>query len=338
MVRVTKFGGLVFSVLAIATSGCSSASTNVDHAAGGNIGTSGNQGGGASTSGGTGGTGNATGGAVLVGGTTSTGTNGGTNGAGASSTATASGGATSGGATSGTTPNSGEVLVVSVLNGENQLTITDVGASFYAGTLKRCSSQTFGDCIYYTNCSQPSTYVSAGTLTITSPATATLPANNIAMVPNADNSYTYAGLSGTFAGGESVHIAASGATVPAFSVDLTAPLALLINSPATDNYGSIQASKSSDFVIQFSRGTAGVTLVALPLDFETSTEYVECTSEPGASSLTIPKAALAVAGPVLSLLTVATKQIVAGDYAVSAGINMNAFTPDKQHPVTIEIN
>jgi hypothetical protein len=158
------------------------------------------------------------------------------------------------------------------------------------------------------------------------------------MVPNTDDTYTNAPLSGTFAGGETVHIAANGATVPAFSVDLTAPLVLLVDSPATDNYGSIQASASSDLVIQFSRGTTGVALVALPLDFDTSTEYVECTSEPGASSLTIPKAALAVAGRVLSLLSVATKQIVAGGYTISAGIYMNAFTPDKQHPVTIEIN
>jgi len=335
MVRVTKFGGLVFSVLATATSGCSSDSTNVDHAASGNTGTSGNQGGSVSTSGGTGGTGNATGGAGLVGVSTSTGTNGGTNGAGAS-TAAASGGATSGGATSGATPNSGVVWVVSVLS--NQSILGQVATMFYTGALKRCSSQTFGDCIYYTNCSLPPAYVSAGTLAITSTATATLPANDITMVPNADNTYTDAPLSGTFAGGETVHIAASGATVPSFSVDLTAPLALLINSPATDSYGTIQASRSSDLVIQFSRGTTGVALVVLPLDFDTSTEYVECTSEPGASSLTIPKAALAVAGRELTLLSVTTKEIVAGDYAVSAGIYMNAFTPDKQHPVTIEIN
>lgn len=317
---------LVLSVLGIAIAGCSGESTNVEHAGGGNTGTTDHQGGSASNSGGTAGIGNTTGG--LGGGTASPGTTTG-------GTGTASPGTGTGGTSGGPTPNSGTIMVASVFH--DQMTTAEVYAMFYAGSPTQCSSQPYGDCIYYTNCSQPSTFVSAGTLSITSPATAALAANDISIVPNADNSYTYAPLSGTFAGGETVHIAASGATVPAFSADMTVPLGLLVESQATDNYGTIRASKSSDLVIQFSRGGTGVALVAMPLTYDTSTEYVECTSEPGASSLTIPKAALAVAGPVLNLLTVATKSVVAGAYAVDAAIYMNAFTPDKQHPVTIEI-
>jgi len=310
MTRHFDFRALVLSVAGIAITGCSGEPTNVDHAAVGGTGSADNQGGSASNSGGTAGM--------------------------STTTAGRSGGTTSTGGTSGAAPNSGLIFVGSVLDAD--VIYAQVAARFYAGALNRCSSQTFGSCIYYTNCSLPSSYVSAGTLSVTSPATADLAANNISMVPNADNSYVTAGLSGTFAGGESVHIAASGATVPALSLDLTAPLALLVDSPAADNYGAIQASKSSDLVIQFSRGMTDVRLVALPMTFDSSTEYVECTSEPGASSLTIPKAALAVAGRVIDLLTVTTKEVVVGGFAIKASLLMNAFTPDKQHPVTIEIN
>jgi hypothetical protein len=153
------------------------------------------------------------------------------------------------------------------------------------------------------------------------------------MVPNGDNTYTTGALGGAFSGGETAHIAASGGTVPAFSADLPVPLALLIQSPVPDATGVMLASASSDLVIQFSRGTTGVELYA-----QNDDGTLSCHSTLGASSLTIPKAALAASGGQLVLYTWATKEIVAGDFTITSGVVMNAFTTNKLHPVTIQLN
>jgi hypothetical protein len=239
------------------------------------------------------------------------------------------------GANAGGKSNAGQFVLYSiVLDQFNRAAQTN--ATFYSAPAS-CPVQTFGDCIVHPDCPSVATYVSAGTLTVTSPATATLPANNVTVTPNADNTYDNAGLSGLFSGGEAVHISASGATVPAFSANLTAPLVLLIDSPTPDATGIIHANASSDLVIQFSRGAAGVALFAQNLSAGLPA-WLECTSAPNASSMTIPKAALAAVGGPIYLLTRATQEVVAGDFTVTTGIFMNAYTPDKQNPVTIQFN
>jgi hypothetical protein len=127
-----------------------------------------------------------------------------------------------------------------------------------------------------------------------------------------------------------------GATVPAFSADLTVPVAILINSPTPDSYGTIHASASDDLVIQFSRATSDVRLSVQTIpDGEVE---LECNSALGASTFTIPKEALAVAGRQIYLFTRASKGIVAGDFVVDTDIIMNAYTTDKAHPVTIALD
>ena len=211
-----------------------------------------------------------------------------------------------------------------------------VSASFYAAT-SACPVQTFGDCVLHSACTGSATTVSAGTLTVTSPATATLAANNVTISPNTDNTYDQAALSGLFSGAEVANISASGASVPAFSAALTVPLVLLIDSPTPDADGTIQANSSSDLVIQFSRGTTGVVLSAQPIN-PASSDWLECNSAPGANSLTIPAAALAATAGQLYLVTRATEDIVAGDFTVNVGVMMNAYMPNKTTPVTIQIN
>ena len=297
MTRYLRFGIWALWILSIATSGCGGGSGSGDQGANGPT-TGGAGGAGNSSSGGTGQTGGA-------------------------------------GGTSAGKSNVGQLFLLSIV--EDQFNrVTQVSAQFYTSP-QTCPFQTYGDCIVRPDCTSLPNYVSAGTLTITSPATTTLPANNITMTPNADYTYSNGALSGPFGGTEAVHVAASGATVPAFSADLTAPLALLIDSPTADANGIISANRSSDLVIQFSRGVPGVALVAQYLSggFQ---YWIECTSAPGASSLTIPKAALDNAASGLYLLTWSSKEITAGDFTVMTGIIMNAFTPDKQHPVVINFN
>jgi hypothetical protein len=270
------FSALACWVLSVVITGCSGNPNSVSNAAAGNASTSTNQGASGSTSGGAGGVGNVTWGSAGLG--------------------------ASGGTNNGGTSRYGHFTLLSVHDYSGSF--AQASAAFYTTTSQPCSSQAFGDCVLSATCSSSVNYVSAGTLTVTSPATSTLPANNVTMVPNADNTYTAGGLSGAFSGGESAHIAASGANVPAFSEDLTVPLALLIDSPTPDSQGIIQASTSSDLVIQFSRGTTGVELYVQNAD-----GMFECHSAPGASSLTIPKNALG-SGATLSLFTLEVTKLL----------------------------
>ena len=253
----------------------------------------------------------------------------GTGGAG-NSTAVGSGG--NAGSNSTTDTNSGFVYLYSLV-----MTSTSrpalVNASFHTSPAA-CPKQTYGDCTVTPDCTALPSYVSAGNLTITSPATATAGANDFTMSPNADNTYDVHSLAGPFSGAESMHVAASGATVPAFSVDMTGPLALLLESPAADANGTIYSDRSGDLVLKFTRNAPDVSIVAIHL---TSVPVdIECNSAPNANTLTIPKAALdAVQGPIY-LLTVAKRNVTAGNFAVTIGMAMSAFLPDKQHPIVVD--
>jgi len=304
MIRIFELGSLAFWVMSLAVTGCSGPSDANQTGAGGS--SSANAGGNNSVTGGAGGSGSVNGGA-------------------------GQGGSTTG---NGGPVHEGHFVLLSLVMAQTRA--AQASASFYTAASPLCTVQTFGDCALHSNCALSVNSVSAGTLTVTSAATATLPANNVSMVPNADSAYDNGVLSGLFSGAEALHIAASGGTVPAFSADVSAPLVITIDAPTPDSNGIIHATTTSDLTIQFSRGTSDVVLSAQVLGGG-SPDWLECTSSK-AGSMIIPTAALAAAGGPLSLLTRATRNIIAGDFTVTVGVYMNAYTQDKLHPVQIQFN
>jgi hypothetical protein len=191
----------------------------------------------------------------------------------------------------------------------------------------------FGDCTFYPNCEDgvTVTYVSAGSVTLT----ATQPAVSATSDPGSDNEYRIGSgsMQPGFSGGETAHIAASGAVIPAFATDISIPLTLLIDSPAPDANGLITASVSRDLVLKFSRGSAGVDLF---LQSSGGDGSVTCQAKSESGSVTIPKEALAIIGGThAQLWTFGNKTIAAGDWSIIVGSLMEAYTPDKSHYVTL---
>lgn len=328
MIRIPNLAAMTLLVFGVAVTGCGSSSRGPSEASAGSGGASeGQAGGGGTDAGGDRGT-------AGGGGSGDSNTSGG--GAAGSAGATALGGdagsATAGGAT-GTTPivKQGRVLLYSVT--VDQATRRDaVYATFYTAASGQCTSVTIGACQVNLGCSQAPEPVSAGTLSVTSPEAGTLPANAVTISPSANATYPSSALSGAFMGGEALHIAASGATVPAFSSDLTAPLPLLIDSPVPSNTGTISTTSAGALLLKFSRGASDVMLYA-----ESSDGTIECYSDPGTSTLLIPQSALAGADT-LYLYTLSTRNLTSGDYAITTGILMNALTPDRASSVKIVVN
>jgi len=202
-----------------------------------------------------------------------------------------------------------------------------------------CQYQTYGDCSYApatSTCSDlTSGVVSAGTVTITS-STSISPID-VTIPPNSDGSYTQTALNTFFVGHEQVHLAASGATVPAFSTDVTAPLVLLVNSPSYDASGVITASIQKDLVITFSRGTAGVTMDVLATN---TNGTLNCSVDSQKGQLTVPAAALAAfgAGNQFSILTSSITSIpVADSWSIAVGVIMDAMNPDRTQPISVQL-
>jgi hypothetical protein len=331
MGEILKSGAWILLAAALSSLGCGSDPSSGNAADTGGTGTSNSVGGTGNGSGGNGTNANSTGGTGTSNSVGGTGNGSGGNGTNANSTG---GTGQIGGTSSGGILRKGEFTLHSLVS--DSLRVNEVWASFY--TLSQaCPSQQFGDCVVLKDCSTSPTYFSAGVLTVTTQASASLKANNISITPDADNTYTGEVLSGMFGGQEVAHLTASGGTVPAFSVDVTAPLVLLIDSPTPSATGNIQASASSDLVIQFSRGATGVVLFA-QIYARGSAQTLECTSPVGASSLTIPKAALgSFVGGSIGLYTRAVQDRVVGDFTVTTGIYMNAYTTNKQSPVVIDV-
>lgn len=229
----------------------------------------------------------------------------------------------------------GQVLVLNV----HQESITSgLSATFrdISATTVACEpSQSFGDCTFSPSCedSWMTTYVSAGAITMTSAQ----PAMTVTLEPGLDNAYnTGTGSMGAgFSGGESAHIAASGATIPAFTADITIPLTLLIDSPKPDSSGLIIANADSDLIVKFSRGTAGVDVF---LQSFTPTGMLTCQAKSEVGSMTICKEALALLDSTFARLwTFGYKIVEAGDWSITVGSIMEAYTPDKSHPVKISV-
>lgn len=194
---------------------------------------------------------------------------------------------------------------------------------------------TSGECAYVSassSCSQfTGAIVSAGTVTVSS--TTATPPFDVTISPSLGGGYAATPVS-SLLGGEQIHIAAAGDTVPAFSADVTAPSALRVNSPTFDATGVITASIQTDLVITLSGGTLGVTMDVLA---STRNGTLSCSVDSQKGQLTIPAAALAAlgAGNQFSLYTTKIAFIPAGDWSISVGTIMDAMSPDGALPITV---
>jgi hypothetical protein len=246
---------------------------------------------------------------------------------------------------SGGRDNAGTATAGSAATRHGSVTIADllsplpekvIAAEFIASEVDPgCTLRNFGDCVVQLNCakSAPATvYASAGVVS----ATCAAPAINVQIQPDSDNAYASQPFSSALGGGETLHVAVSGGTVAAFATDITVPLVLLVNSPATDSGGTILASSANDLKLAFSRGVAGTDLVA---EGSTQDVSISCMVNSTLGVLTIPAAAIGAigAGASISLYTFATVSVTAGDWNVDVQSVMNAYTPDHKEAVQIQV-
>jgi len=177
---------------------------------------------------------------------------------------------------------------------------------------------------------QPSQPLTAGDLSVTSPnssvnGTGISPVGNLYDAQFDDN----------LVGGETFHIVASGGTVPAFAIDLSAPRNLLLDSPAAPD-GVIAATTTADLVLNFTQGVPGVEVTAIGFS---ANSHLDCRMPSETGILTIPAAALAAlgAGNRIDFFTNKSTMVLVGNTSIDAGVLMGFFTPDKLHHVRVEL-
>jgi hypothetical protein len=282
----------------------------------------------------------ATGGAgaptTQVGGSNNVGIVGGTSGRGGTSSTGGTSASSTAGGTVATPGKTGQVMVMNLHQASVTRGLSVMFRDISPATSACDAPESFGDCTYYPNCDSGSitTNASAGAVTMTS----TQPAMTVTILPGTDNQYvTGSGaLDPGFSGGETAHISAAGATVPAFATDIAIPLVLLIDSPAPDANGLITANATNDLVLKFSRGAPGVDLL---LQTSTGMGTLTCQAASTTGTMTIRTGALAIIGSLRApLYTFGNKIVTAGAWSVTVGSLMEAFTPDKARPVTITVN
>jgi hypothetical protein len=259
-------------------------------------------------------------------------------GGGIAGTASSQGGSAAGGAMTTNAPNQvGQVYIADRLRASGpQLSIT---ADFEGITgVRKCSTVPikYGSCEFRPNCletSAKSVYADAGTLSITS----SNPQLQVSMIKSAAGSYTGDIPTNThFDGAQTAHVSASGAVVPAFETDVTVPLVLLVEAPGVDSLGEIVASQDRDLEITISRGGPGIEIYT---QGSSDTGSIICRAASESGKLTIPADALKAIGANtrLPLWTNWSKTITAGQWEITVGSVMGAYTPDHQAVPTIVV-
>jgi hypothetical protein len=220
----------------------------------------------------------------------------------------------------------------------------EASARFYtkdAITGYDCQRETFGDCQVSTctengKTASPSPY--AGEITLTDGMMI-----NVKLTATPGESYTTSTPGPvSLAGGELLTVSASGADVPAFTMEVAVPRVITISSPALDDSGMADAPTDADLVLTFDNraadGETGTQLLAQSLGgLGMSTLSCQLATESGTA--TIPAAALAKvrgAGQLL-LLTTRTKQVQAGEFAVSVIAYLSAMNATKTKAAIIRL-
>lgn len=276
---------------------------------------------------------------------TSTGGSGGTSATAGGSTTTggSSGQASNGGSSAGgavTTTHFGQVMVQSLLRGLGPSVNARFQSGVEAGTETKCTRVMDGFCSASTCDESPAgasktIFASAGTVTITSTeitGTATLE-------PDAANEYqspTAAPFAMDFLGGEHVQFKATGATVPAFSGEVSVPLVLLLSQPLfVKGSASLDVPRSQDLSLVWTRGTQDVylylTASSLRTDGLPGRSWLTCQipSETGSAVIKSSLLQSLVAETQVTLLSIGAKVITAGEYSITLAATMPAANPDK---------
>lgn len=187
-------------------------------------------------------------------------------------------------------------------------------ASFTMGT-GGCPVTTLDNCVLTQACAAPAAQpVSAGTVTATGAAVP------ISLAPKADATYPmlsdYMATAPWLAGGETVDVTATGATVPAFHGTVTAPNRPTITAPAMPAAGAMLAvTRASGFSTTWTGGGAG----KLEIYLSSGSTTLVCDLDASAGSGTIPAATLAMlpAGSgAFAMSSISTHEVDAGDWAV----------------------
>jgi hypothetical protein len=232
------------------------------------------------------------------------------------------------------------VLVQSLNRSGNGVSVSASFVSDAPASTTTCARVDDGAC-YAQTCDMTAaggsttTYASAGTVTITSPdvmGTATL-------TPSADGSYptpTQMFFDKSFAGGELLQIKAAGATVPAFEGELDVPLVLLVSQPLfVAGQTTLEVPRSQDLALTWTRGAPNVAFYLVGAsarpDGQPGSASLFCSfpSESGSASIKSALLQLLNVDARLSLYTVASKTLIAGDYSVALGATLPTANPDK---------
>ncbi len=241
----------------------------------------------------------------------------------------AGGGATSGGAAGGVA--GGTVFFGSVTVSQSRVQVGSqsfttgmvIGSFLEIPTqLGGCTRTQAGPCVV-SDCSAiadagfalDAGFQSAGTLTVSG-----LIDGGVTLMPGAQG-YQQAFSRALFNAGDSIAFSASGATVPAFSAQVTAPQELQLTAPACTSSSCGSVSKASDLSLAWTGGSNEVIA-----EFLLGNTEVSCTFPASAHAATVPAAAFAGAslGTGTMLLLVQNKTSTrAGPYTVLSSVQQS---------------
>ena len=237
--------------------------------------------------------------------------------------------------------NSGDIILsATVPNGGSVVPLLSVAAGFIADHKTASFANVLltldagpGSCTVGALSFQPppasGTQVSAGTITVTGGSAP------IALAPaDGGSGEQYAPLqhAGTVASGQTLTIAASGATVPAFSTNLVVPDAVTFTQPDIVDASSLAIGRSTDWPIAWTGGSAGTLTFQVSQTVGATGTLIVCTFPESAGSGVIPAAALGYLTPSSALdggspestsvgvSTFASQSVTAGDWTVAVDI------------------
>ena len=231
-------------------------------------------------------------------------------------------------------------MVQSLLRGLGPTVNARFQSGIEPGTETKCTRVNDGPCTASTCDEAPAggtktIFASAGTVTITS----TEVTGTATLEPDAANEYpgpSSPPFAMDFLGGEHVQFKATGATVPAFSGELSVPLVLLLSQPLfVKGAASLDVPRSQDLSLAWTRGVDGVflylTAASQRADGMPGNAYLTCQipSETGSATIKSSMLQLLAAETQLTAFSISAKVIAAGEYSITLATTMPTANPDK---------
>jgi hypothetical protein len=208
-----------------------------------------------------------------------------------------------------------------------------------------CTPVRYGDCIVdnCTNVDPNLPELSAGAITVSSPDAGV----RIVASPTGETDYDSMPGDRAFGGGEALTVSTNGGDIPAFSVDLQAPLLLLVDQPTKPTLVpttvAVAAPHTAPLTLTWTRGAPGVYMVAQGLAIQgfggLGRVNARCFFDSRAGTGTIPAAVLSdvMVGQQFVLLTATAAVVQAGAQKVTVWLIGEALTPDKKNDVALDV-